>query len=304
MAKRPRGAPGIYELEPGVFKVVVSVGRDGDGRYRQRSRTVRGTLRDAKALRARFLTEAADGKLIARTDVTFGAVLERWLEHLETLGRSPTTITAYRVIARRHLQPALGEVPVSSITTLQLDNLYDALTRVRAPATVAKIHVVARSALGQAVRWGLIAHNPGLQASAPPIRHVEPRSATLDQLHCLVEAADDDFATVLILAATTGMRRGELCGLEWSALQLPSDGPGTALVCQVVVHGHDGRPLVRPSTKTGRSRRISLDAATVTTLRDHHERCETRRRVFCRGLSARSCSRLYPATQSPTSRTA
>jgi len=76
VAKRPSGAPGIYELEPGVFKVVASLGRDGDGRYRQRARTVRGTLRHAKAVRARFLTEAADGDLLARSGVTFGA--ERW----------------------------------------------------------------------------------------------------------------------------------------------------------------------------------------------------------------------------------
>lgn len=275
MAKRPKGAPGIYELEPGLFKIVVSLGRDGTGRYRQQARTVRGTLREAKALRARVLTDAADGKLVAHTSVTFGAVLERWLEHLETLGRSPTTIAAYRVIARRHLQPRLGDASVSGITTLQLDSPYAALAGVRAPATVAKVHVVARSALAQAVRWGLIARNPALQASAPPIRRVEPTSATPDQLHRLMEATDDDFATMLIVAATTGMRRGELCGLVWQALELPADGPGTALVHQVVVHGHDGRPVVRPSTKTGRSRRISLDATTVTALRDHRQRCET-----------------------------
>jgi hypothetical protein len=114
VAKRSKGAPGIYELEPGLFKVVVSLGRDGTGRYRQRAHTVRGTLRDAKALRARCLTDAADGKLIARTGVTFGALLERWLEHLETLGRSPTTIAAYRVIARRHLQPNRSSTPDST----------------------------------------------------------------------------------------------------------------------------------------------------------------------------------------------
>ena len=47
-----------------------------------------------------MLADAADGKLVARTGVTFWAVLGRWVEHLEILGRSPTTITAYRVIAR------------------------------------------------------------------------------------------------------------------------------------------------------------------------------------------------------------
>jgi len=71
VAKRPKGAPGIYELEPGLFKIVVSLGRDGTGRYRQQARTVRGTLREAKALRARVLTDAADGKLVAHTGVTF-----------------------------------------------------------------------------------------------------------------------------------------------------------------------------------------------------------------------------------------
>jgi hypothetical protein len=96
VAKPSKRAPGIYELGPGLFKVVVSLGRDRTGRYRQHARTVRGTLRDAKAARSRALTEAADGKVLARAEVTFGALLERWLEHLETLGRSPTTIAAYR----------------------------------------------------------------------------------------------------------------------------------------------------------------------------------------------------------------
>ena len=77
MAKRSKGAPGIYELEPGLYKVVISLGRDNTGRYRQHARTVRGTLRDAKAVRSRALTEAADRKVIARADVTFGALLDQ-----------------------------------------------------------------------------------------------------------------------------------------------------------------------------------------------------------------------------------
>jgi hypothetical protein len=88
VAKRSKGAPGIYELEPGLFKVVVSLGRDSTGRYRQHSRTVRGTLRDAKALRSRALTEAADQKVIARADVTFGALLERCAHVLGAGNRS------------------------------------------------------------------------------------------------------------------------------------------------------------------------------------------------------------------------
>jgi hypothetical protein len=76
VAKRSKGASGIYELEPGLglYKVVISLGRDSTGRYRQHSRTIRRTLRDAKALRSRALTEAADRKVIARADVTVTAI--------------------------------------------------------------------------------------------------------------------------------------------------------------------------------------------------------------------------------------
>ncbi|HEY8216847.1 MAG TPA: hypothetical protein VIH82_06925, partial [Acidimicrobiia bacterium] len=142
MAKGSKRTAGIYELEPGVYKVVVSLGRDDQGRYRQKARIVRGSLRDAKALRARLVTGAADGNIVARSDATFGAVLDRWLRHIEMLGRSPTTISTYRAVAERHLKPALGAKSVSSVTTLDLDGLYAVLFTSRKPATVAKVHAV------------------------------------------------------------------------------------------------------------------------------------------------------------------
>ncbi len=133
--------------------------------------------------------------------------------------------------------------------------------------------MVARGALTQAVRWGILGRNPALDASVPAIRRPEPVGATPDELRRLLDAAEDDFATMLLVAATTGMRRGELCGLTWDALDLPKSGNGIAAIRQVVVHGPDDRALVRPSTKTGRSRRISLDPATVVELRAHRARC-------------------------------
>ncbi|MEX2256843.1 MAG: hypothetical protein WEC34_15495 [Acidimicrobiia bacterium] len=70
------------------------------------------------------------------------------------------------------------------------------------------------------------------------------------------------------------MRRGELCGLVWEALELSENRPGAVEVRQVVIHGLDDRALVRPSTKTGRTRCISLDEGTVALLREHRTRCK------------------------------
>jgi hypothetical protein len=73
-----------------------------------------------------------------------------------------------------------------------------------------------------------------------------------------------------------GVARGALAqavrGLTWDALQLPPVGTGSASVHQVVLHGADDQPIVRASTKTGRSRRITLDPGTVAALRVHRER--------------------------------
>jgi hypothetical protein len=54
VAKRSKGAPGIYELEPGLYKVVVSLGRDGTGRYRQCARTGPSMRRSRVSLIADF----------------------------------------------------------------------------------------------------------------------------------------------------------------------------------------------------------------------------------------------------------
>jgi hypothetical protein len=58
--KRRRVATGIYELECGVYELVVSRGRSPDGRYRQRTERFRGTLGDAKRARARLTTTVAN----------------------------------------------------------------------------------------------------------------------------------------------------------------------------------------------------------------------------------------------------
>jgi integrase len=279
---RKRQHAGIYELEPGVFKVVVSLGQDARGRYRQTSRTVRGTLKDAKAARARLVTEAVDGQIVAHSSATFGALLDRWLEHVQTLDRSPNTIRGYQTAVEVHIKPVLGSRPVGKITTLDLDRLYQRLGETRQASTIRKVHQAARSALTQAVRWRLVGRNVALDASAPPIRRPPAKAISLEDLHRLIDAADPEFQTLLVLAATTGMRRGELCGLVWEALDLSEEAAGSVEVRQVVIHGLDDRALVRPSTKTGRTRRISLDRGTVELLRAHRERCDALMRA-CEG---------------------
>jgi hypothetical protein len=61
--------------------VIVYAGRDPiTGRKRQISRNVRGTKREAQAVRARLLVEVDEGRHIT-TGATFGDLVEQWFRH-------------------------------------------------------------------------------------------------------------------------------------------------------------------------------------------------------------------------------
>lgn len=70
---------------------------------------------------------------------------------------------------------------------------------------------------------------------------------------------------------TTGARRGELCALRWSHVDLTV---GTLTTRRAI--SQDGRVREDKDTKTHQQRRIVLDPETVAVLAGHRERCETR----------------------------
>ena len=270
--KRRRVATGIYELERGVYELVVSRGRGPDGRYGQRTQRVRGTIGDAKRARARLTTRVdQDQQFSYEPDsaMSFRDLLDLHLERMAAQGHSPRTIEDYGVHIRIHLGPALGHIPVDQLRTLDLDHLYDRLSTERGlrPATVRKIHNTARGALRQAVRWGLVSKNVAVDASPPTIRRSEIRVPSPAEVNKLLAEASEPFATLLRLAVATGMRRGELCALRWADVDLDR---ATVRVRAGLILAQ-GR-VFEKATKSDRVRVLSLGASTIDALRAHQER--------------------------------
>ena len=146
-----------------------------------------------------------------------------------------------------------------------LDGFYGRLRRRGLSSTsFRRYHAVLSASLNQAVRWGLVEHSPAAQATPPGLEHNEPAAPSAENIKLLIEEAqerDSEFATLLFVAATTGCRRGELCALQWSDVDL-EDG---SLVVRKSVSDLPGRVEVR-TTKTGLVRRMALDPATVAVL--------------------------------------
>jgi integrase len=93
-----------------------------------------------------------------------------------------------------------------------------------APQHILAVHRCLHRALTQAVTWRLITHNAATNATPPPVPRIEAVALAPEQVTVLVDAADQTtspwLGTWTVLAAATGARNGELCGLEWSDLDL------------------------------------------------------------------------------------
>ena len=274
----------IREREPGVWEVRVFVGRDPvTKRPRQVSRIVRAprtkTGRPPKAatdMEHELEAQAARGKF-ARTGraTTVGQLLDRYLDHLEVQGLSPKTLHNYRRYVENTISPAIGSVPVSNLTALDLDNLYKAMTkRGRAPATVRLAHAVISGALGQAVKWGMIPVNVALMASPPKVRARPVVPPSLPEVRALLEEAhrrDPVLAALIGLAALTGARRGELCALRWTDVDLKT----RTLRISRSLMDIPGR-IEEKATKTHQERTVALGDAGVELLELHHQEVDAR----------------------------
>jgi integrase len=270
-------AEGHIRQRGNAWQVIVHAGHDPiTGKRRNLTGTAR-TKREAQALRARLLNQVNEGKRPA-TDATVAQLLARWLEVADLAWSTRVTYQGY---INRTILPALGDVPLRRLDTATLDRFYTTL-RARggsggkplAAATVRQVHAILRRALGQAGRWGWIPANPAALASPPrpgPTDIRPPSPEELSQLLETVYEADPDFAILLWLAATTGARRGELCALRWSNVDL--DAGELLIVRNLIVRGGQ---LLEKDTKTHAARRIALFDDSVALLDEHQHRCAQR----------------------------
>jgi integrase len=201
-----------------------------------------------------------------------------------------STRVTYRGYLDRTIIPALGHLPLRRLDTATLDRFYTTLRsrggtggRPMAPATVRQVHAILRRALDQAARWGWLTANPAALASPRRLGPADIRPPSPEEVSQVLEAAyeaDPDFAVLLWLAATTGARRGELCALRWSHVNLEA---AELLILRNLIQ-RDGQ-LVEKDTKTHAARRIALYDNSVALLVEHRARCQQRAEVCGVGLT-------------------
>ena len=154
-------------------------------------------------------------------------------------------------------------------------------------STIRGVHWIVSGALDRAVVWHWVPSNVAQQADKPRMPHPDPKPPTSDEAARLVTRAwsrDADWGVFVWVKMTTGMRRGEICGLRWSHVDLDHE---VLTVRRTVYIGDDGQ-LHEKDTKTHQQRRVVLDPETAAVLREHRERARQRNAELGETLSADS----------------
>lgn len=238
--------------------------------------------------------DAARGKRRRGIDLsadrlTIAAWLDEWMETAAPNLRA-STVESYRAIARRHVVPGLGTVKLGDLGAPAVDRWLRGLTASGLSArTVTYARAVLRRALGHAVRLRLVEVNAAQLSTPPKAIRREMVAFSPAELRALLAhvagdpAADpprprDRLEALYVVAASTGMREGEILGLRWAAVDLDA---GTLRVTHsltrlAVDDPKPGELKTRPvldEPKTASSRRtIALPASALAALREHRRR--------------------------------
>ncbi len=269
------------------WSVVIYLGHDpATGKDRHKWHTVHGNKKAAERELTRLLRELDTGAYVDTARVTVKEYLGRWLQDYARVNVAGKTFERYTAIVNHHLAPALGSLPLAKLQPLHIQGCYSqALQGGRrdgregglSPQTVLHHHRVLRQALQQAVRWQLLARNPADAVEPPRPQPQEMRALDEAQTAWLIDAAQGTRLYIpVLLAVTTGMRRGEILALRWRETNLVS---GTLSVCRSLEQTKASLTFKEPKSRHGR-RVLSLPQMTVDALQEHRGRQDERKTLL------------------------
>lgn len=221
MKKRGANGGGTIRQRPdGTWEARITLGTNpGNGKPLRKSLYGK-TQKEVRQKMQKALVEMDEGTYTSPTRTTVRSWLQTWVNEY-TSDVKDSTRTSYRQHLENHIIPALGAVKLSELTPAACQKFINDLTREKglSAKTVKNVHGVLHHALKQAVRLGYMRLNPAEACSLPRIEKAKIEPLDAPEIKQLLGALGDDvYSDVLRVDLFTGMREGEILGLQWSCI--------------------------------------------------------------------------------------
>lgn len=259
------------------YEIRVSCGIDINGKKLGKSKT---WIPDEGMTQKQIEKELARQKVLFEEEVKNGICPDnkirfvdfskRWMDEYAKVNLTIKTYTRYEIYLKR-INQGIGHLKLKDITPLQLNAFYRSLEadgvnqRKRydengdlinngklAPKTILDHHRVISKILSTAVKWGLLEKNVAMRADPPKVPHREIsylNEKEVRQMLTLLEKEPIQYQTMITLLVYTGIRRGELCGLEWKDIDFENQVMHVVRSAQYI--GNKTMITKEPKTKSG-----------------------------------------------------
>ena len=282
MAKRrPNGDGMVRKRDDGRWEGRIVVGHKNNGKpiYRY---VLAKTQKELTEKLHMFIETYRDSDLTEESSMTLGEWLDRWINNYMSLTIRESTLDGYKALIKNQIKPYIGDKPLSSLTTQDIQKFYNTVKekgRVRpdklngsqlSDSVVRSIHMLLHEAMDAAVRDKLIVKNPTARTVIPKTNYAPKQVLNDEQLDKFMSVIKEDklWYDFFYTEITTGLRRGEICGLKWEDFY----GQSGSLKIQRTVTRQKGGGLSTGETKTETgTRTIVLPPSTAELLRKRKE---------------------------------
>ena len=283
--RRKRGDGGISLRKDGRWEGRVVVGYDEKNLPITKNVLARTKAECAAKLKA--LRESVEKPAPAqpKPDILLRDWLDQWYQNEKKPGLRPNTQMSYERRIYQHIIPALGDTRLDRLTTADIQQFYTELKRSGrllrterygeglSNQTVRGVHTTLHAALDKAVSEKLLPRNPADNCRLPPAKGREMQILAPEEIQrLLIQAREDGCFELLLLELSTGLRRGEICALQWGDLNFRSG----ALRVERQVHRARGELVVSPPKTNASNRSVILPSSVLSVLKEYRKASTSR----------------------------
>ncbi len=275
------GGGNIEKRGGNSYRLEYAAGFDTNGeRIRYRKTISAKSMTEAKNQLALFIAECERGEYCNMTNMTLKDFSDKWLKEYVQIQLAPATQLDYEKELKNWILPALGHIKLKNLKPLHIVQFYNSLETASRldgkEGTISgksklNLHRILSSMLNDAVQWQIMASNPTTKVAPPKTNKTVAESYdeewTAKLLECLAQE-EFKWQVITCIAIYTGMRRGEIMGLEWKDIDFNNSFITIVRSSQYI----PGVGLITKEPKTESSkRRLTVSDFLIDTLKKYKE---------------------------------